>query len=150
MVRLDLPGTADSYRRWTVEGVAADLKEAICRVSDSAFNAEENANIPTVTYEVCAIALLDAPAHEAGSLPGQDVCCELTSHNVHAMQLPDGTEIQVGPDRFKVPEVLFQPVWAFSSHTCMCKDLHRCWRALKSSSSLLPRACCRHSLASRR
>ena len=54
MVRLDLPGTADSYRRWTVEGVAADLKEAICRVSDSAFNAEENANIPTVTYEVRA------------------------------------------------------------------------------------------------
>ena len=28
----------------------------------------------------------------------------------HALQLPDGTEIQIGPDRFKVPEVLFQPV----------------------------------------
>ena len=27
-----------------------------------------------------------------------------------AVQLPDGTEIQVGPDRFGVPEVLFQPV----------------------------------------
>lgn len=26
------------------------------------------------------------------------------------LQLPDGTEIQVGPDRFKVPEVLFNPV----------------------------------------
>ena len=26
------------------------------------------------------------------------------------MQLPDGNEIQVGPDRFKVPEVFFQPV----------------------------------------
>jgi hypothetical protein len=51
VVRLDLPGTTDSYRRWVVEGVAADIKEAICRVSDSAFNAEENANIPTVTYE---------------------------------------------------------------------------------------------------
>ncbi|KAK9839462.1 hypothetical protein WJX81_003687 [Elliptochloris bilobata] len=74
VVRSDLPGTTDSYQRWSVEGVAADIKEAICRVSDSAFNAEDNANIPTVTYE-----------------------------------LPDGTEIQVGPDRFKVPEVLFQP-----------------------------------------
>ena len=26
------------------------------------------------------------------------------------LQLPDGNEIQIGPDRFKVPEVLFQPV----------------------------------------
>ncbi len=26
------------------------------------------------------------------------------------LQLPDGQEIQVGPDRFKVPEVLFNPV----------------------------------------
>jgi hypothetical protein len=51
VVRQDLPGTTDSYRRWVVEGVGADIKEAICRVSDSAFNAEENANIPTVTYE---------------------------------------------------------------------------------------------------
>ena len=32
------------------------------------------------------------------------------------LQLPDGTEIQVGPDRFGVPEVLFQPV----SHPAMC------------------------------
>lgn len=28
------------------------------------------------------------------------------------LQLPDGTEIQVGADRFKVPELLFQPVSA--------------------------------------
>lgn len=26
------------------------------------------------------------------------------------VQLPDGNEIQIGPDRFKVPEILFQPV----------------------------------------
>jgi len=58
VVRQDLPGTTDSYRRWVVEGVGADIKEAICRVSDSAFNAEENANIPTVTYRrACALLL---------------------------------------------------------------------------------------------
>ena len=28
------------------------------------------------------------------------------------MQLPDGTEIQVGPDRFGIPEVLFKTVGA--------------------------------------
>ncbi len=60
-----------------MEQIAADAKESICRVSDSAFDAEQNANIPTVTYE-----------------------------------LPDGQEIQVGPDRFSVPEVLFNPVRA--------------------------------------
>lgn len=27
-----------------------------------------------------------------------------------AVQLPDGNEIAIGPDRFQVPEVLFQPV----------------------------------------
>ena len=27
-----------------------------------------------------------------------------------AMQLPDGNEIQIGPERFGVPELLFQPV----------------------------------------
>ena len=50
---------------------------------------------------------------------------------MHAMQLPDGTEIQVGPDRFKVPEVLFQPVWAFVEHSCACELLHKCCRAFK-------------------
>jgi hypothetical protein len=29
---------------------------------------------------------------------------------VFVLQLPDGNEIQVGVDRFKVPELLFQPV----------------------------------------
>jgi hypothetical protein len=42
----------DSYNRWGIEQVAGDVKEAICRVSDSAFDPGENANIPTVTYEV--------------------------------------------------------------------------------------------------
>ncbi len=35
-----------------VEQIAADVKESICRVSDSLFNEAENANIPTVSYEV--------------------------------------------------------------------------------------------------
>lgn len=41
-----------SYNSWAVDQVAGDIKEAICRVSDSAFDPSENANIPTVTYEV--------------------------------------------------------------------------------------------------
>mmetsp|Transcript_3544 Transcript_3544/g.10296 ORF Transcript_3544/g.10296 Transcript_3544/m.10296 type:complete len:435 (+) Transcript_3544:267-1571(+) len=68
------PATTDSYNTWAVEQVAGEIKEALCRVSDSAFDPTENANIPTVKYE-----------------------------------LPDGTEIEVGPDRFAVPELLFNP-----------------------------------------
>lgn len=30
-------------------------------------------------------------------------------------QLPDGNEIQVGVDRFAIPEIMFQPVYLFSS-----------------------------------
>lgn len=68
------PPTTDSYTAWGIQQVAGDIKEALCRVSDSPFDPRENASIPTVAYE-----------------------------------LPDGTEIQVGPDRFAVPEVLFNP-----------------------------------------
>ncbi|GAB4819420.1 hypothetical protein N2152v2_006466 [Parachlorella kessleri] len=66
------PNTTGSYRQYWVEAIAQDIKDTICRVSDSPFDPEENANIPTVAYE-----------------------------------LPDGQEIQVGPARFAVPEVLF-------------------------------------------
>ena len=36
---------------WALEGIAGDVKEAIGRVSDGPFDAEQNANIPTVNYE---------------------------------------------------------------------------------------------------
>lgn len=49
---LESPHTSDSFHAWHVEQVAADIKESICRVSDTAFDAEANANIPTVDYEV--------------------------------------------------------------------------------------------------
>jgi len=43
------------------------------------------------------------------------------------LQLPDGNEIQIGPDRFKVPEVLFQPViflaWSYCAHPFICNAL---------------------------
>ncbi len=43
------------------------------------------------------------------------------------LQLPDGNEIQIGPDRFKVPEVLFQPVsflaWSYCAQRVICNAL---------------------------
>lgn len=53
---LDFPSTTPSFRQYHVEQVAADVKETIGRVSDGAFDAEQNASIPTVNYEVtCTI-----------------------------------------------------------------------------------------------
>ncbi|KAL4451638.1 hypothetical protein ABPG75_007300 [Micractinium tetrahymenae] len=49
---VDAPGTTASYRQWCVEAIAADIKDTICRVSDNVFDPEENANIPTVMYEL--------------------------------------------------------------------------------------------------
>ncbi|KAK9825720.1 hypothetical protein WJX74_001082 [Apatococcus lobatus] len=69
-----LKGLTDSFCKFHVQQIAADIKESIGRVSDLPFSASENANIPTVNYE-----------------------------------LPDGNEIQIGPERFNVPEVLLQP-----------------------------------------
>ena len=43
-------------------------------------------------------------ALEYSKASSQSVCLCL------AMQLPDGTQIEIGPDRFAVPEVLFNPV----------------------------------------
>ncbi len=49
---IGLKGLRDSFCKFHIERVAADIKESIGRVSDSLFNANENANIPTVSYEV--------------------------------------------------------------------------------------------------
>eukprot|EP01024_Parvocaulis_polyphysoides_P028188 TRINITY_DN254_c0_g1_i5.p1 TRINITY_DN254_c0_g1~~TRINITY_DN254_c0_g1_i5.p1 ORF type:complete len:314 (-),score=19.62 TRINITY_DN254_c0_g1_i5:360-1301(-) len=74
MVDQEFSETCLSYRQYCIDDIASDIKESICRVSDSVFIVEDNINIPTQTFE-----------------------------------LPDGTELQIGADRFKVPEVLFQP-----------------------------------------
>lgn len=49
---LDFPGTTDSYKAFQVESICQDIKHTICRVSDTPFDPEENANIPTVSYEL--------------------------------------------------------------------------------------------------
>jgi len=71
---VSLPGTTASYHRYRQLEIAADLKESIYRVSDTAFDEAENANMPTMSYE-----------------------------------LPDGNNVEVGVERFKVPETIFNP-----------------------------------------
>ena len=58
MKALDIPLTTASYRQYQLEQIGADIKESICRVSDGPFDAEQNANIPTVSYEVSLLACM--------------------------------------------------------------------------------------------
>ena len=98
---------------------------------------------------IAAAAWLGGPKHVGAEL----VALEWSEAPPHsscwflAMQLPDGTQIEIGPDRFAVPEVLFNPVGpstlcnarlcqlADKSMVCRCTTLHhlcikphnRCW-----------------------
>ena len=50
--QLDQPHTTASFRQWHIDQIGNDMKENICRVAESTFNAVENASIPTASYEV--------------------------------------------------------------------------------------------------
>lgn len=49
---IDATNTTASFRQFHVDQIGADMKESICRVSDTPFDAQENAHVPTVSYEV--------------------------------------------------------------------------------------------------
>lgn len=55
---VDAPNISASFKQFHVDQVAADMKESICRVSDGPFDAQENAHVPTVSYEVAPFTLL--------------------------------------------------------------------------------------------
>lgn len=61
---MEHPCTTKSYYDWGLEQIAADIKESVSRVSEGAFDPEENANIPNVSYEV---GFLYAPVEYSSS-----------------------------------------------------------------------------------
>jgi actin-like protein 6A len=73
----DAPGlenTRDSYRKYMQKVIVGDIKETLCRASETHFDESANAQMPFAQYE-----------------------------------LPDGKIIDVGPERFKACELLFNP-----------------------------------------
>ncbi|CAD7698505.1 unnamed protein product, partial [Ostreobium quekettii] len=52
VVDRNFPKTTQSYRKYCIDQIATDIKESVCRVSDSTFVEGDNTNIPTVTYEL--------------------------------------------------------------------------------------------------
>lgn len=49
---VEVKGITDSYRQYRIDEICQDAKQAICRVSETPFDPEENAQIPTVSYEL--------------------------------------------------------------------------------------------------
>ena len=49
---VDSAGSTATFRQFHVDQIGGDMKDSICRVSDGPFDAQENVNIPTVSYEV--------------------------------------------------------------------------------------------------
>ena len=80
-VRTPFPKTHPTYKAWAVAGVLADAKEALCKVADTPFD-------PTTT-----------PPGTPGGAPVPP----------NPYELPDGTEVGVGLERYAIPEALFRP-----------------------------------------
>ncbi|GFR43200.1 hypothetical protein Agub_g4238 [Astrephomene gubernaculifera] len=74
VVPVDTTGVTPSFRAYHVEQAASDMKEGVCRTSETRFVQAEGVNVPTVVYE-----------------------------------LPDGQELYLGPERFRMTELFFQP-----------------------------------------
>ena len=71
---VDVSKVHASFARYKQLEIMHDLKESVCVVSESPFDAEEMKSIPTASYE-----------------------------------LPDGTTLEMGAERFKLPECNFNP-----------------------------------------
>jgi actin-like protein 6A len=78
-VRTPFPKTHPTYKAWAVASVLSDAKEVVCRLADAPFD----------------------PAN--GGTPG-GAPVPATPY-----ELPDGTEVGLGVERFAVPEALFRP-----------------------------------------
>jgi len=70
----DLSHTTESYRLYKIKEIVQDIKETVCRVSDSPIDDQSSLLIPSISYE-----------------------------------LPDGNVVDVGTERYKIPELLFNP-----------------------------------------
>ncbi|KAF3448878.1 hypothetical protein FNV43_RR09594 [Rhamnella rubrinervis] len=80
-VDVDFPNTTESYKLYSQRVIASDIKECVCRAPDTPY----------------------------------DVFCRNPLSKVHIQtfndpyELPDGQTIEIGADRFKVPDILFNP-----------------------------------------
>jgi hypothetical protein len=119
------PHITASYNAWGLLAVAADAKALLCKASDAALNDSEVASMPYAMYEVGGERMCREALGVGGG--GQRSCRGLSTrfsptapnlyptsilnqHPTPIPQLPDGTELNIGPDRFRVTESLFNVV----------------------------------------
>ncbi|KAG6516497.1 hypothetical protein ZIOFF_026962 [Zingiber officinale] len=95
IINLDFPNTTESYKLYSQRAIASDIKESVCRVPDTAFEGH-GTFAPFLCPELVGGVLMHIKTAYA-NVP-------MTSY-----ELPDGQTIEVGADRFKIPDILFNP-----------------------------------------
>ncbi|KAE9458208.1 hypothetical protein C3L33_09887, partial [Rhododendron williamsianum] len=106
-VDLDFPNTTESYRLYSQRVIAGDIKECVCRAPDTPYDGLFSIAIfhllspelfegvnPMNTYSSCILSFAESSYSNIPMTP---------------YELPDGQTIEIGADRFKIPDVLFNP-----------------------------------------
>jgi hypothetical protein len=119
--KIESPGTTASYYAWGVEQIAGDIKESVARVSEVAFDASENANIPSVSYEV--ITSQRARVLRALQRPSSAHCLVHTLHASVVYQHVESDTSFFGSSELSTPlEQHIRPTIAPSSQCCYCAN----------------------------
>ncbi|KAF1872677.1 hypothetical protein Lal_00016514 [Lupinus albus] len=89
-INLDFPHTTESYKVYSQRVIASDIKECVCRAPDSPYD-----GLCSVVINSYNVLNLIESAY--ANIP-------TTSY-----ELPDGQIIEIGSDKFKIPDILFNP-----------------------------------------
>ncbi|KAJ6359054.1 hypothetical protein OIU76_000712 [Salix suchowensis] len=98
-VDLDLPNTTDSYKLYSQRVIASDIKESVCRAPDTPYDELHS------TFNKDVVNLILGISFTA------DIC-SYSNIPMTPYELPDGQTIEIGADRFKIPDILFNPLLA--------------------------------------
>ncbi|KAB5524724.1 hypothetical protein DKX38_022473 [Salix brachista] len=137
-VDLDFPSTTESYRLYSQRVIASDIKECVCRAPDTPYDVFVceyglwcyqfvsvtcSCSLKTLellsTFINVAVHLIQGIRFIPISVPTQNVTLfPLRSQSTESSysnipmtpyELPDGQTIEIGADRFKIPDILFNP-----------------------------------------
>ncbi|KAH9778575.1 actin-related protein 4 [Citrus sinensis] len=118
IVDLDFPNTTESYKLYCQRVIASDIKECVCRAPDTPYDVVDDHDYCTAVEVLMvfnAWPLLYISCDCGGSsntgfaVDVGDVESAYSNIPMTPYELPDGQVIEIGADRFKTPDVLFNP-----------------------------------------
>lgn len=106
--------------------VTAQLQLLLRRAGRTLVTSAEMEVVRQIKEQCCVVALNAAASEEAAAAGGKGS----SSSGVHQYQLPDGSYVEVGPESFRAPEILFQPGIIGSEyrgvHDCLVNSIMKC------------------------